>query len=134
LIPLFVKCPHCHADLMDPKFPLDGYPSILIMAGANGPQVPLHLSCIYGSFRFETTLRAEDGDESSLFCPHCGKSLLTDQVCEVCGGRMALLDFIAEGSIFFCCRRGCKHHKVEVRDLEKAVNELVRKANEKPPR
>ena len=124
MIPLTVRCPFCSADLMDSSNLLDGYPSIRMHLKVGRQEGDLRLSCLYGSFRYSTRVKVSDGDETELFCPHCRRSLLTDVACEICKAPMVKLRLIVDGDVYFCSRKGCKNHKVELRDLEAGLAEF----------
>jgi hypothetical protein len=111
---------------MDEAIQLDGQPSIRLLLRFAGQEAVLQLSCIYGSFRFQTGVEVPAGEVTELACPACGKSVVTDSVCDVCSARQARLRMVVGGDVFFCSRRGCKHHKVDVVDLEKTLVELMR--------
>ncbi len=113
---------------MDETHPLDGQPSIRVLVETSGNQGVLHLSSLYGSFRFDTSLPVHQGDTVTMTCPHCGTSLVTDTPCHVCRASMVTLGLEVGGEVFFCSRRGCKGHKVELIDLERAMELLYQTA------
>lgn len=124
MIALAVSCPYCRKSLMDAEKPLDGNPSIRVTLRVAGADHILNLSALYGSFRYDTPAQVDLGAETELFCPHCKASLVTDARCEVCKARSCRMSLELEGDVYFCSRRGCKNHKVELRDLEKALASL----------
>lgn len=124
MIPLVVSCPLCGADLMDHDTWLDGHPSIGLNLLYKGVVSPLHLSSIYGSFRFDTRTTVEIGDATDLLCPHCSGSLIADTQCDACKARMGRLRLAVEGDVYFCSRRGCKGHKVDLQDFENSLAQL----------
>lgn len=126
MIPVSVVCPHCETSLMDEEMLLDGNPSIQLLLSLRGVTSPLSLSSIYGSFRFCTDTGVLAGETTGLSCGHCSKSILTDSLCKVCNAPLAALELAVGGRVFFCSRRGCKHHRVELNDPEKSLAELTR--------
>jgi len=125
MIPLAVECPHCGIDLMDDEQLLDGQPSIRLRLLYRGEESALLLSSIYGSFRFKTEKEVTPGDETSIVCPSCRNSIVTDSACNICGAMFGRLRLAVGGDVFFCSRRGCKNHKVELVDLERSLIELT---------
>lgn len=121
MIPLVVSCPLCGEDLMDNDTLLDGHPSVGVNLLYNGVETPLHLSSIYGSFRFDTPTAVDIGDVTDILCRHCSQSLVTDTPCEICKANLGRMRMAVDGDVFFCSRRGCKGHKVELRDLEESL-------------
>ena len=124
MIALAVLCPYCRKSLMDSEKTLDGNPSILVTLRAGGADSPLNLSALYGSFRYDTQAAVALGEETELLCPHCRTTLVTDARCDVCKARNCRMSLELDGEVYFCSRRGCKNHKVELRDLEKALGSL----------
>lgn len=124
MIPLAVRCPFCGASLMDAQSLIDGQPSIRVNMSLQGRQGALHLSSIYGSFRFDSSAPIGDGEVAELACPHCSRSLVTDAECEICQAPMARMKLEVDGEVFFCSRKGCKVHKVELIDLERSLELL----------
>ena len=126
MIPVRVDCPHCEVSLMDEAVFLDGNPSIRLRLSMHGEETPLQLSSIYGSFRFHTKTEVKAGEVTGLSCGQCGKSVLTDTGCPVCNAPLASLQLAVGGRVFFCARRGCKSHRIELNDPEKSLAELTR--------
>ena len=124
MIPLKVICPFCDADLMDHETVLDGNPSIGLNLKQGDELFPLHLSSIYGSFRFDTNVQVGMGEQTDLFCPACDRSLIVKRKCDICAASLAMLALDVDGDVYFCSRRGCKNHKVELRDLERSLGAL----------
>lgn len=128
MIALNVACPHCRHSLMDAEHKLDGNPSIRLLLRVGTDERALNLSSLYGSFRYETDAAVGLGTLTELVCPHCRAGLVVDASCDVCGARMGRLSLEVDGEVYFCSRRGCKGHKVELRDLEKSLSALYGKA------
>ncbi len=124
MIPVAVSCPTCGRDLMDDSVNLDGNPSIRVNFKLGEEKGELHLSSIYGSFRYLTEVKVGAGDVTDLYCPHCNALLNTDRPCGVCGAPLAHLKLEVDGEVFFCSRRGCKTHNIELRDLEGSLERM----------
>ena len=116
MIPLRVHCGHCDASLMEESHPIDGQPSIRILLGTRDGENELFLSCLYGSFRFETGAAVSRDEITRFRCPHCGESLVTGAPCGTCEAPVAALALAGGGSVDFCTRRGCKGHRLNVED------------------
>jgi len=114
VIPLQVGCGHCNESLMDVSHPIDGQPSIRVLLGTAVGEDVLFLSCLYGSFRYETGAPVSQDEITRFRCPHCAESLVAGGGCETCGAPMAGLALAAGGSVDFCTRRGCKGHRLNV--------------------
>ena len=100
---------------MDATHPIDGQPAVRILLGTRQGEDILFLSCLYGSFRYETGAPVSRDEITRFRCPHCSESLVTGAACETCGAPMAGLA-LAAGSVDFCTRRGCKGHRLNVDD------------------
>lgn len=124
MIPLQVACPKCGEGLMDSTLKLDGHPSIALWVRTRGGEGPLHLSALFGSFRYETQVQVEPCEAVEMYCPKCRLSLGTPEPCSVCGAAMAHLKLDVGGEVYFCTRKGCKNHKVELVDLEASLDVL----------
>ena len=124
MLPLKVICPCCEADLMDHETVLDGNASIGLNLRLSEEVFPLHLSSIYGSFRFDTNVQVGMGEQTELFCPACDHALVVKKECDICAASLAMLALAVDGDVYFCSRRGCKNHKVELRDPERSLGEL----------
>jgi hypothetical protein len=106
---------------MDATHPIDGQPSVQVLLGTREGEDLLFLSCLYGSFRFETGAPVSRDEVTRFRCPHCAESLVTDAACGTCGAPMAGLS-LSEGSVDFCTRRGCKGHRLNVDDPTKLLD------------
>ncbi|MBM4371814.1 MAG: hypothetical protein FJ098_09180 [Deltaproteobacteria bacterium] len=116
MIPLHVRCGHCGKGLLDPSRPLDGQPSVRVLLGTRRGEHELFLSCLYGSFRFDTRAPVDPDEVTGFRCPHCGRSLVTRETCTICAAPLASLDLDEGGSVQFCSRRGCKGHRLLMDD------------------
>jgi hypothetical protein len=127
MFPIAAQCPLCSANLMDEAVYVDGHPSVRVVLRYGGKESVLHLSAIYGSFRFVSEVPVGAGDETELLCEHCGQTLVTDSRCEVCSAALCFLHLTVGGDVLFCSRRGCKYHRAETDDLERSLIELTRR-------
>lgn len=101
---------------MDPSHPIDGQPSVRVLLGTKEGEDELYMSCLYGSFRFETGAPVSRDEVTRFRCPHCRASLVSDVNCDICGAPTALLELGEDGNVRFCARRGCKGHHLLVDD------------------
>ncbi len=101
---------------MDPSHTIDGQASIRILLGTRGGEDVLFLSCLYGSFRYETGAPVSRDEITRFRCPHCAESLVAGDNCEICEAPMAELALTEGGSVDFCTQRGCKGHRLNVDD------------------
>jgi len=111
---------------MDEESHLDGNSAIVLTMHYRGQTAPLQLSSIYGSFRFAVDEEVEPGSVTELLCPRCHRSVLIGSACKVCAARLARLRLAVGGEVFFCSRRGCKFHHIELSDPENSLVELTR--------
>ena len=110
---------------MDPSHSLDGQPSVRVLLGTQGGEDELFLSCIYGSFRFETGAAVSRDEITRFRCPHCGESLVSTLECNICGASMAILGLSEGGSVQFCTRRGCNGHRLVMDDPTQLLDSLA---------
>lgn len=120
LIPLKLKCKFCKHDLSDKKEQIDGFPSVkLKVSGENGTG-DIWLSPLYGSYNLKSSIKLEEGECVTLYCPHCNRQLPKTRSCENCSAPMvALALHLDQGDVEICLRKGCKNHYIEFRDLKK---------------
>jgi len=126
MIALDVACPQCGERLMDGGLRIDAHDSISLWVRSKSGQGALNLSALFGSFRYESGVSVEHGEQVELLCPKCRALLVTPQRCGLCGASMAHLRLDVGGEVFFCTRKGCKGHKVELTDLEASLEMLSR--------
>ncbi|OQB55250.1 MAG: NADP-reducing hydrogenase subunit HndA [Deltaproteobacteria bacterium ADurb.Bin151] len=108
--PLPASCPVCKQSLLDPDYPLDGYPSVHLHVSSNGTKGGLRLSSLYGSGAsvLEHPLPADS--LSRFYCPHCTSELPSFSNCSECGSPMATLQVREACAWEVCTRQGCEGH------------------------
>lgn len=109
-----VGCPHCHQGLMDDAAPLDGLPSIRLVASAGPAQGWVRLSSMLGSGRFTADPDIPLNGDLRLSCPHCGRSLEGEGSCPECEAPMASLACRRGGILQVCARLGCRGVEFEL--------------------
>lgn len=98
-------CPHCRRNLLDARHPLEGQPSIRVMATSNGHCRAARLYHIHGTYGIASDGALLDGMEVSFSCPHCGGALHRISACPVCGSPMAAMRLGHSGVLqAFPCR------------------------------
>jgi NADH:ubiquinone oxidoreductase subunit E len=107
---LQVSCPACKKSLLDPDYPIDGYPSVNLHVSFNGTKGWLRMSSLYGS-RFSVLEHPIPVNSLSRFyCPHCASEVPSFSNCTECGSPLAAL-LIREGCAWeVCTRQGCEGH------------------------
>jgi len=108
---------------MDASHPIDGQPSVRVLLGTRDGEDVLYLSCLYGSFRYDTGAPVSRDEITRFRCPRCGESLVSGEACDICGAPTAVLDLEGDGSVMFCARRGCKGHRLNVDDLTRLLDD-----------
>lgn len=124
LISLKLKCPVCGKSLMDSAKLVDNEPSILLHVEIGGKQGEIHLSSIYGSYNYVTSIEMTKGDEAKFSCPHCRSEITSDAECLSCGAHMVPFYLDMGGKVSICSRSGCKNHFVEFDDLSVALRKM----------
>lgn len=107
--PMSVSCIRCGADLLDPAYPIDGHPSIMLEPAAYNGEAPVRHFPLYAHSLPGKDDAGLDGPLHNACCPHC-KAQLTDTEyrCIECGSSMiTLLVNEGEARLRFCPRRGC---------------------------
>jgi hypothetical protein len=101
-----VECPHCEKLLNNG----DDHKKIDINIKTGNENGTLQLSAIWGDYdHYLTGITLNDGDVVEMFCPHCDRSLISDETCEDCGASITMFKF-SMGYIKICNRKGCKWH------------------------
>jgi len=125
MLRLHVQCPHCGVGFDDPEHPIDGKPSILMQAEAQGRRGWIRLSPLYGSYKLESEHEMPEGEVVKLFCHSCGKEMVSTRSCELCEGAMARMRLASGGAIQVCLRIGCKKHLLEFEDVDGELQSFV---------
>ena len=118
LISLTVWCPNCSKSLMDNEKLVDGKPSVKLNISDGKKTGTIHISSYYGSYNFDSVYETETDKEYTFSCPHCGDPITSPIKCEDCKAKMVPLNIEGIGMVKICSRSGCKHHTIEVEDLE----------------
>lgn len=114
VFPVEVSCAHCNHALMNPEYPIDGYPSIKVTISSGDYHGPLRLSSLYGSSAIETEEEIPEGQVAQIFCPHCHAELSGAAPCVDCGAPMVPMIVRAGGIVQICSRRGCHNHRLDI--------------------
>ncbi len=107
--PMRVSCTRCGADLLDPAYPIDGHPSIMLeLAAVNGEALVRHFP-LYAHSLPRRDDAGLDGGSHNACCPQCkGQLTDTDARCIECDSPMiTLLVNEGEARLRLCPRRGC---------------------------
>jgi len=114
IFPVEVSCARCNHSLMDPRHPIDGYPSIRVTASFGDKHGWLALSSLYGSYNVESEYEIPTETILDFFCPHCHAELVGAGMCGECGAPMVPMIVRGGGLVQICSRRGCKGHLLDV--------------------
>ena len=109
---------------MDSSKLVDNEPSIVLNVEIGGKQGEIHLSSIYGSYNYVTSIEMVEGEEAKFSCPHCLSEITSDAECLSCGAHMVPFYLDMGGKVSICSRSGCKNHFVEFDDLSVALRKL----------
>lgn len=118
---LDVKCPHCSHSLMDVDNPLNGSPSIGLVASVNGKRGWIRLSGLYGVIAVKLQHLVPDGAKIDYSCPHCRVSLMATSPCPQCEapmGRMA----VEGGTLMVCSSKGCSGRMLDLCTSDSAAS------------
>jgi len=113
VFPVEVRCARCNHGVMDASHPLDGHPSIRLLATVGARSGVTHLSSLCGAFRIEL----EDvpaGTVVRFFCPHCAADMSGAAPCPDCEARMVPLAVEGGGLLHVCPRLGCGGHFLDL--------------------
>jgi NADH-quinone oxidoreductase subunit E len=114
IFPVEVSCARCNHSLMDPRHPIDGYPSIRVTVAFNQSHGWLALSSLYGSYSVESEYEIPMDTVVNFFCPYCHTELIGAGKCGECGAHMVPMIVRGGGIVQICSRRGCKGHLLDV--------------------
>lgn len=117
---LRAKCPRCLASLLCPGLPVDGLPSLDLVACVRGTAGHVHLSQVYGSFE-KLFLGVPDvpGSREEFRCSRCGEPLPVKGPC-ACGADLVEVELEEGGLLRFCTRNGCREHHLEFEEPDDA--------------
>jgi predicted RNA-binding Zn-ribbon protein involved in translation (DUF1610 family) len=97
---------------------VDGKPSVELKISENGNKGKIWLSSYYGSYNIDSDIEIKPDHVYKFSCPHCDKQITSDIKCEDCSSKMVPLNIEGIGIVKICSKQGCKHHTIEVEDLE----------------
>lgn len=117
-----VKCPYCRKKLMDFEKRIDGYPSVKIRMQHRDKTGVLYLSPLFGSYNIISEIYVPKEEIVLFFCPECGASLFSKDLCEECEAPLAFLELIDGGTVQICSRRGCKYHFIDYKDFAQKLS------------
>ena len=112
--PVDVECPECHESFMDASVQIDDNPAVRVEIKYGDNNSPLWLSCMYRSYNINLDFNVPGGEVVQVFCPHCKAELVASENCPECDILMVPLKRRGRGMVYFCPRRGCKGHKLDV--------------------
>lgn len=114
VFPVEVSCARCNHGLMNPSYPIDGYPSIKVTISFGDHHGWLLLSSLYGSHEIAAEQEIPEGQEADFFCPHCHAELSGAAPCVECGAPMVPMIVRGGGIVQICSRRGCHNHMLDL--------------------
>ena len=114
IFPIEVHCSRCNHSLMDPNNLIDDYPSVRVTISFHDKHGWLRLSCLYGSYVFESEYETPMDTIAHFFCPHCHAELIASSNCPQCGAPMVPMIVRRGGMVQICSRRGCREHMLDV--------------------
>jgi hypothetical protein len=124
LVSLRVKCPVCGHSLMDEKRPVDNCPSIKLNLKIGEDPGVIHLSSVWESYNYVSSIEIPKKEIIHLSCPQCSSEITGKSKCELCGAPMVPLDLEMGGRACICSRMGCRNHFVKFVDLSFALKQL----------
>lgn len=116
IFPVEVACFRCQHSLMDARHYVDGYPSIRVTASSGAQHGWIRLSCLYGSYSVDYEHPFPTDAIVHFFCPHCHAELAAASRCDRCDAPMVPLRVRGGGTVQICSRRGCKGHRLDLRE------------------
>lgn len=122
-------CPHCHQALN--VFDADTkHIWVRLMVSADGRQGELLLSSKPDDFERQVSVElGEKGVVEDVSCPHCGRSLVQQSTCEVCGAPAARLVIYAQSRLVdfsICTNMTCHWHGMSRADQAKIKPKVAR--------
>ncbi|HPR63933.1 MAG TPA: CBS domain-containing protein [Thermoanaerobaculia bacterium] len=112
MLSLSVLCPRCGESLMDPSHTIEEYPGIQVILRWNEREERIHLSSIYGSYRFDSPFPIPEGTVTEFVCPACRESLRENVTCSLCDAPMCTFRVEDGPFVSICSRRGCPNHAI----------------------
>jgi len=123
-ISLQVKCPHCDKSFMDAENPISGEASIKINVVSGSERGVIRLCSIYGCYEHSSDIDLIDKEIVDFYCPHCNKSLIREEKCDLCDAPMVCMTIKVGGKVRICSRNGCRNHYVAFNDIAGALNKF----------
>jgi predicted RNA-binding Zn-ribbon protein involved in translation (DUF1610 family)/phage FluMu protein Com len=123
-VSLKVKCPHCDKSLMDSENLIKGEPSIKINIESNHERGIIRLCSIYGCYELTSDIDLVENEIVTFYCPHCNKSLMREEKCDLCQAPMVCMNIKVGGKVKICSRNGCRNHYVAFQDIAGALNKF----------
>jgi len=114
VFPVEVSCARCNHSLMNPSYPIDGYPSVKVTVSFGDHHGWLLLSSLYGSGGIEAEREIPEGQVVNFFCPHCHAELSGAAPCVECRAPMVPMIVRGGGVVQICSRRGCRNHMLDL--------------------
>jgi NADH-quinone oxidoreductase subunit E len=114
IFPVEVSCARCNHSLMDPRYLIDGHPSIRVTVSFQNHHGWLALSSLYGSYKVASEFEIPQDTIVDMFCPHCHAELIGGGRCSDCGAPMVPMIIRGGGVVQICSRKGCKGHLLDV--------------------
>jgi NADH-quinone oxidoreductase subunit E len=108
-----VSCARCNHSLMDPRYIIDGHPSISVTVSFGNKHGWLALSSLYGSYKVNSEYEIPIDEIVHMFCPHCHAELIGGGKCSDCGAPMVPMIIRGGGVTQICARRGCQGHMLD---------------------
>ena len=124
LISLRIKCPVCGHSLMDDKQLVDNCPSIKLGIAIGENEGVIHLSSVYESYNFISTIKTPEEEHIKLSCQHCHTEIKSSSNCIECKSDMISLDLELGGSVSICSKIGCKSHFIKLVDFSFALKKF----------
>jgi len=110
IFPVEVSCARCNHSLMDPRYEIDGHPSVRVTASFGSKHGWLAISSLWGSYTVHSEYEIPKDTVLHLFCPHCHAEMIGGGGCADCGAPMVPMIVRGGGVVQLCSRRGCKGH------------------------
>ncbi|MGE5236173.1 MAG: NAD(P)H-dependent oxidoreductase subunit E [Acidobacteriota bacterium] len=116
VFPLEVSCARCNHSLMNSSYLIDGFPAIKVTTSFADTHGWLLLSSLYGSYKIESEHEIPLDTVVNFFCPHCHAELTGAAPCYECTAPMVPMVVRGGGIVQICSRRGCRAHRLDLRE------------------